>query len=228
MIKNTVYYYAIVVFIIVAFIACGYDANNDHMLHYGVLHLEKHEVVSLDDYEESPLADVIRTMPFFADKIFMDVVSITTDRVQLRIENNADMSIRVAFDFIRRRDLLYPGPFTSSGSFHVDFFEGQNWRLLTPYPITRAEVYPSDWQGLFVSPGDYVIFNYCMKPHTLPKYGIDHYRIVLDVFPTREHVTPEMRRSLREYQRAGGDIIFHTAGWPRHAVVAEFYWSDHQ
>ena len=203
--KNIVCCAAIIVCIVVAFTACDY--------------YDEPEVYD----ETAPLADTIRTLPFFVDKIFMEVVSISTDSVQLRIENNSDMSIRVAPDYIRRRHVNYPGPFTSSGSFHIDFFDGQYWRLLIPYP----NIIPTDFIEVggtshHVLPGEYLIFDYCLALHPIPKQGIEYYRIVLEVFPN--DVTPELRRILWDYRRAGGDIFFYTAGWPRHAIVAEFYW----
>jgi len=182
--------------------------------------------------EPAPLADTIRTLPFLVDKISMEVVSISTDSAQLRIENSSDMAIRVAADYVRRQHQNYPGPFTSDGSFHIDFFHEQYWRLLIPYPNIRP-ARNIEYNGTIiyilvggtihhVFPGEYLIFDYCLDLHPLPKQGIEHYRIVLDVFPT--NVTPEVRRTLWDYRRAGGDIFFYTAGWPRHAVVAEFYW----
>jgi len=172
--------------------------------------------------EPAPLADSIRKLPFLVDKISMEVVSISTDSVQLRIENNSDMLISVAADYLRRRHVNYPGPFTSNGSFHIDFFDGQYWRLLIPYPNIIPDSFVLWGTTHFVSPGEYLIFDYCLALHPLPKHGVKHYRIVLDVFP--DNVTPEMRRTLWDYRRAGGDIFFYTAGWPRHAIVAEFYW----
>jgi len=174
--------------------------------------------------ESAPLADTIRTLPFLVDKVFMEVVTISTDSVQLRIENNSDMAIDVVPDYRRRRHQNYPGPFTGSGSFHIDFFDGQYWRLLTSYPVTIDWFFPDDYFAHHVLPSEYLIFDYCLALHPLPKQGIDRYRIVLDVLPYHATVTREMRQSLLDYRRAGGDIFFYTAGRPRHAIVAEFYW----
>ena len=202
--KNIVCYAAMIVCIVVAFTACDY--------------YDEPEVYD----EPAPLADTIRTLPFLVDKILMEVVSISTDSVQLRIENNSDMSIDVVPDYRRRRHQNYPGPFTSHGSFHIDFFDGQYWRLLIPYPVTSDGFYSLDYFAYKVLPNEYLIFDYCLDLHPLPKQGADRYRIVLDVIPY--HVTREIRQSLLDYRRAGGDIFFYTAGWPRHAIVAEFYW----
>jgi len=204
--KNIVCYAAIIVCIVVAFVACDYYDE-------------------LEAYDEpAPLADTIRTLPFLVDKIIMEVVTISSDSVQLRIENNSDMAIDVVPDYRRRRHVNYPGPFTSSGSFHIDFCDGQYWRLLIPYPVIREEFYFLDYFAYKVFPNEYLIFDYCLALHPLPKQGVEHYRIVLDVIPSGYYVTTEMRRTLLDYRRAGGDIFFYTAGWPRHAVVAEFYW----
>ena len=204
--KNIVCYAAIIVCIVVAFVACDYYDE-------------------LEAYDEpAPLADTIRTLPFLVDKVFMEVVTISTDSVQLRIENNSDMAIEVVPDYRRRRQQSYPGPFTGIGSFHIDFFDGQYWRLLTSYPVISDWFYPDDYFAYTVLPNEYLIFDYCLALHPLPKQGIDRYRIVLDVLPYHATVTREMRQSLLDYRRAGGDIFFYTAGRPRHAIVAEFYW----
>ena len=227
--KNIVYYVAIIVCIVVAFTACDYY----YLMMDGKQIVWDETMLLIADDEPAPLADTIRTLPFLVDKISMEVVSISTDSVQLRIENNSDMSINVAADYLRRRHINYPGPFTSDGSFHIDFFDGQYWRLLIPYPNIRP-ARNIEYNGtiiyyIFVGgtihhvlPGEYLIFDYCLALHPLPKQGIERYRIVLEVFP--HDVTPELRRTLWDYRRAGGDIFFYTAGWPRHAVVAEFYW----
>jgi len=232
--KNIVCYAAIIVCVVVAFVACDYYLMMD-----GEQIVWDEIMPSIIDgeteayAEPTPLADTIRTLPFLVDKISMEVVSISTDSVQLRIENNSDMALEVAADNLRRQHENYPGPFTRFGSFHIDFFDGQYWRLLIPHPnIMPASfiehngtiVYKIPEGGTIhhVLPGEYLIFDYCLALHPLPKQGIEHYRIVLDVLPY--HVTREMRQSLLDYRRAGGDIFFYTAGWPRHAIVAEFYW----
>jgi len=225
--KNIVCYAAIIVCIVVVFTACDYYDE-------------------LEAYDETaPLADTIRTLPFLVDKITMEVVDINADRARLRITNHSDMTIEVAPDYIRRQHVNYPGPFTTFGSFHIDFFDGQYWRLLTSYPNTRPDLgfmqldgVPTDesspatslpiiigyWANIL--PGEHLTFNYCLALQPIPKEGIEHYRIVLDVFPSSEHVTQEMRQALRDYQQAGGDVIFYNmVGLLRHAIVAEFYWN---
>ena len=223
--KNIVCYAAIIVCIVVVFTACDYY----YLMMDGKQIVWDEIMPSIADgetesYAESaPLADTIRTLPFLVDKILMEVVSISTDSVQLRIENNSDMSIDVVPDYRRRRHQNYPGPFTSHGSFHIDFFDGQYWRLLTPYPnLAKYEDVFEYFIAYRVYPNEYLIFDYYLDLHPLPKQGIEHYRIVLDVLPA--NVTREMRQSLLDYRRAGGDIFFYTAGRPRHAIVAEFYW----
>jgi len=153
----------------------------------------------------------------------MEVVAISTDSVQLRIKNNSDMAIDVVPDYMRRQHQNYPGPFTAHGSFHIDFFDGQYWRFLTPYPVISDGFYPDDYFAYKALPNEYLIFDYCLALHPFPKQGIERYRIDLDVIPPGYYVTQEMRRTLLDYRRAGGDIFFYTAGWPRHAIVAEFY-----
>ena len=224
--KNIVCYAAIIVCIVVVFTACDYY----YLMMDGKQIVWDEIMPSIADgeteaYAESaPLADTIRTLPFLVDKIVMEVVTISTDSVQLRIENNSDMAIEVVPDYRRRQHQNYPGPFTAHGSFHIDFFDGQYWRLLTSYPVTIDWFSPDDFIAYRVYPNEYLFFDYCLALHPLPKQGIEHYRIVLDVLPSFEYVTPELRRTLWDYRRAGGDIFFYTAGWPRHAVVAEFYW----
>ena len=177
---------------------------------------------------ESPLADNIRTLPFFVDKIFLEVMSISSDYVQLRVSNYSDITIDVPLHDRRRGSELYPGPFASSGSFHIDYYDGQFWRTVVPYPNILPDIILDDLVLNLVLPGEYLIFDYCLALHPIPLQGISHYRIVLDVLPAPWHVTDEMRQILREYHRAGGDIYFHGVGRPRHAVVAEFHWDGIQ
>jgi len=176
--------------------------------------------------EIAPLADSIRTLPFLDDNVSMEVVSINADSVQLRITNNSDITIRVAPDWVRRQCANYPSPFTTFGSFHIDFFDRQDWRLLTPTSHTADESGGMTIGFMdYVPPSRHLIFDYCLALQPIPKQGVEQYRIVLEVFPAVEYVTLEMLQALRDYREAGGDILFYRlAGVLRHSVVAEFYW----
>ena len=169
----------------------------------------------------SQIIDNVRTLPFFADTVSMEVLSFSEDSIQIKLVNNSD--IGVSFHSCSMRRGMFGG-IPSVGIFAVYYLDGHDWRIIVP--STRELVYPipSEYAPILIVPGNYEIAEFCLALYSIPKTDAGLYRLKMDVFVSLHYVTPEINQAVRELYIAAGRRMFYTRNRYRHTLVAEFYW----
>jgi len=165
--------------------------------------------------------DNIRTLPFFADTVSMEILLFSENSIQLKLVNNSDIEILFQPCYVRRYTTY---SILSIGIFAVYYLDGQDWRIIVPSPREITTVRPGDCNAIFIAPGNYEIAEFCLDLYSIPKTDTRLYQLKMDVFISHSYITPEISRAVRELYIAAGRRMFYTRNRYRHTLVAEFYW----
>ena len=171
-----------------------------------------------------PISSNMEHLPFFIDAVDLNILSISESTVQLQIKNNSEIRFYFHDCVVVRDYLLRLG---EMDRFALEYFDGTYWRTITPYiPYSPYDIILSFFQWP-IQPHEYIIMEYTLTYHDIPKTEAGLYRIRLTIFIMECASIPEMRQQLREFYEAGGEISHYNANirrMPRHTLTAEFYW----
>jgi len=168
----------------------------------------------------SQITDNIRTLPFFADTVSMEVLSFSEDSIQIKLVNNSD--IGVSFHSCCMRRGMFGG-IPSVGIFAVYYLDGQDWRIIVPAPRGLTTVLPAEYSRILIVPGNYAVAEFCLALYSIPKTDAALYRLKMDVFVSLHYVTPEINQAVHELYIAAGRRMFYVRNVYRHTLVADFY-----